>query len=71
MSKRSPAWIVCRGIVVLTLSGLGAATLVRLAPGFGIAEQALDPRLSAQTVAQTSSLVRMPSKAGMWENEIP
>ena len=49
MSKRSPAWIVCRGIVVLTLSGLGAATLVRLAPGFGIAEQALDPRLSAQT----------------------
>ncbi len=51
MSKRSPAWIVCRGIGILTLSGLGAASLVRLAPGFGIAEQALDPRLSAQTRA--------------------
>jgi len=31
------------------LSGLGGATLVRLAPGFGIDEQALDARLSAQT----------------------
>ena len=51
LSKRSPAWIVCRGIGILTLSGLGAASLVRLAPGFGIAEQALDPRLSAQTRA--------------------
>src|SRR5262252_9816656 len=49
LSKRSPAWIVCRGVGILTLSGLGAATLVRLAPGFGIEEQVLDPRLSEQT----------------------
>ena len=49
MSKRSPAWIVCRGIGILILSGFGGAILVRLAPGFGIEEQALDARLSAQT----------------------
>src|ERR1019366_8307024 len=44
-----PAWIICRGIGILVLSGLGGATLVRLAPGFGIDEQALDARLSVQT----------------------
>ena len=49
MSRRSPAWIICRGIGILVLSGLGGATLVRLAPGFGIDEQALDARLSVQT----------------------
>ena len=49
LSKRSPAWIVCRGIGILILSGLGGAILVRLAPGFAIEEQALDARLSAQT----------------------
>src|SRR5258708_3531068 len=39
----------CCGIGILILSGLGGATLVRLAPGFGIEEQALDARLSAET----------------------
>jgi peptide/nickel transport system permease protein len=49
LSKRSLHLIVCRGIGILILSGLGAASLVRLAPGFGAEEQALDARLSAQT----------------------
>jgi peptide/nickel transport system permease protein len=49
LSRRSPAWIICRGIGILVLSGLGGATLVRLAPGFGVDEQVLDVRLSAQT----------------------
>jgi peptide/nickel transport system permease protein len=49
LNKRSVPWIVCRGIGILLLSGFGAASLVRLAPGFGIEEQALDARLSAQT----------------------
>ena len=48
--KRSPVWIICRGLGILIVSGLAGATLVRLAPGFGIAEQALDSRLSAQSL---------------------
>lgn len=49
MPGRSPLWIVCRGFVILILSGLAGASLVRLAPGFGIEAQALDPRLSPQS----------------------
>ena len=49
-SKSSPAWILCRGITILLISGLAGATLVRLAPGFGTDERALDPRLSAQSL---------------------
>jgi peptide/nickel transport system permease protein len=51
LSNRSLTWIVCRGIGILIFSGFAGATLVRLAPGFGIEEQALDVRLSAQTRA--------------------
>jgi peptide/nickel transport system permease protein len=47
LSRRSPVWIVCRPIGILLISGLAGAALVRLAPGFGTEEQALDPRLSA------------------------
>jgi peptide/nickel transport system permease protein len=49
-TRRSPAWILCRGIVILLISGLVGATLARLAPGFGIDERALDPRLSANSM---------------------
>jgi peptide/nickel transport system permease protein len=49
--RRSPAWIVCRAVVIVLISGLAGATLVRLAPGFGIDERALDPRLSAESRA--------------------
>jgi peptide/nickel transport system permease protein len=48
--RRSPGWILCRGIVILLISGLAGATLVRLAPGFGIDERALDTRLSADSL---------------------
>jgi ABC-type dipeptide/oligopeptide/nickel transport system permease component len=41
--------IFVRGTAILILSGLVGATLVRLAPGFGTNEEALDPRLSAQS----------------------
>jgi peptide/nickel transport system permease protein len=50
LPRRSPAWIICRGVTILLISGLAGATLVRLAPGFGVDEQALDPRLSAQSL---------------------
>src|SRR4051812_511659 len=36
-------------VVTLLLAGFLGATLVRIAPGFGIDEQSLDPRLSAQS----------------------
>ncbi len=49
MPRRSPAWIVCRGAAIVVLSGLGGAALVSLAPGLGIDERALDPRLSLET----------------------
>ena len=48
--KHSPAWILCRGIVILLIAGLAGATLVRLTPGFGIDERELDPRLSTQSL---------------------
>jgi peptide/nickel transport system permease protein len=38
-------------LLTLWLAGLAGALLVRLGPGFGIDEQELDPRLSAQTRA--------------------
>jgi peptide/nickel transport system permease protein len=47
----SPAWIVGRALVIVFISGLAGATLVRLAPGFGVDAGALDPRLSATTLA--------------------
>jgi peptide/nickel transport system permease protein len=52
-SRRSPvsriAWVMSRALVLLLLSGLAAAALIRIAPGFGVDERALDPRLSART----------------------
>jgi peptide/nickel transport system permease protein len=48
--RRSPACIICRGVIILLVSGLAGATLVCLAPGFGVDEQALDPRLSAESL---------------------
>jgi peptide/nickel transport system permease protein len=48
--RRSAAWILCRGAVILLISGLAGATLVRLAPGFGLDERSLDTRLSADSV---------------------
>jgi peptide/nickel transport system permease protein len=50
LSRHPPVWIICRGITILLISGLAGATLVRFAPGFGMNEQALDPRLSARSV---------------------
>jgi peptide/nickel transport system permease protein len=47
--RRTPVRSVARAVVILVVSGLCGATLVRLAPGFGIDERALDPRLSWQT----------------------
>jgi hypothetical protein len=41
--RRSLAWIVGRAIVIVLISGLAGATLVRFAPGFGLDERALDP----------------------------
>jgi peptide/nickel transport system permease protein len=49
-TRSSPAWTLCRGIAILLISGLAGATLVRLAPGFGVDERALDPRLSAHSL---------------------
>ena len=46
---RSRAWIISRALLVILLSGLVGATLLRVAPGFGIDERTLDPRLSAET----------------------
>lgn len=37
-------------VIILLLGGLLGATLVRLAPGFGVDERELDPRLRAQTI---------------------
>jgi peptide/nickel transport system permease protein len=49
-SRGSPLRVLGRAVAILLLSGLAGATLVRLAPGFGIDERSLDPRLSAQTL---------------------
>lgn len=39
-----------RGLAILAISGLFGAALVRLAPGFGIDERALDTRFSARSL---------------------
>jgi peptide/nickel transport system permease protein len=49
-TTHSPAWILCRGVVILLIAGLAGATLVRFAPGFGIDERTLDPRLLAPSL---------------------
>jgi peptide/nickel transport system permease protein len=48
-SRTSAAWIIGRAIVILMISGLAGATLVRMAPGFGLDEQARDTRLSVES----------------------
>jgi peptide/nickel transport system permease protein len=50
LSRGSPVRVLCRGLAILLISGLAGATLVRLAPGFGVDERALDPRMSAQSL---------------------
>ena len=50
MWKHSAGWIVGRNVCLLLISGLIGATLVRLSPGFGVDESALDPRLSAESI---------------------
>jgi ABC-type dipeptide/oligopeptide/nickel transport system permease component len=49
-TRRSAIWNLCRGIAVLLISGLAGATLVRLAPGFGLDERSLDARFSADSL---------------------
>ena len=46
----SPAWMISRAFVILLISGLAGAALVCLAPGFGMDEQMLDPRLSVASL---------------------
>lgn len=48
--RRSAIWILCRGAAILLIAGLLGATLTRFAPGFGIDERALDPRLSTHSL---------------------
>jgi peptide/nickel transport system permease protein len=55
LPRRRAGWIIGRGIVILLISGLAGATLVRLAPGFGVDEEALDPRLSRQSLSALES----------------
>ena len=43
------AAVIFRAVILLLLSGLAGATLIRIAPGFGIDEQVLDPRLSLRS----------------------
>jgi peptide/nickel transport system permease protein len=50
LSRGSPVRVLGRGLAILLISGLAGATLVRLAPGFGVDERALDPRMSAQSL---------------------
>src|SRR5262249_9150129 len=49
-ARQSWIWICFRALAVVLLSGISAAALVRLAPGFGTDERALDPRLSSSTL---------------------
>lgn len=42
-------WVCCRSVLIVLIAGFAGASLVRLAPGFGIDERALDPRLSAES----------------------
>jgi peptide/nickel transport system permease protein len=50
LQKVSFAWMICRSIIIVGLSGLVGATLIRLAPGFGMDERLLDARLSGQSI---------------------
>lgn len=50
LRRRSPWWILCRTVLILLISGLAGATLIRLAPGFGMDERELDTRLSADSL---------------------
>jgi peptide/nickel transport system permease protein len=50
LSRRSPLWILLRAVTLIVMSGLAATILIRLAPGFGLSEQALDPRLESRTL---------------------
>ena len=47
-----------RGLAILAISGLFGAALVRLAPGFGIDERALDTRFSARIWEACSGVMR-------------
>jgi peptide/nickel transport system permease protein len=42
-------WVCCRSIVLVLIAGIAGASLVQFAPGFGIDERALDPRLSTES----------------------
>lgn len=44
------AWLVLRAAMILLVSGLAGATLIRMAPGFGVDERVLDPRFSARSL---------------------
>jgi peptide/nickel transport system permease protein len=48
--RRSPVLLFCRAVAIVLISGLLGATIIRVAPGFGIDEQMLDPRLSPQSL---------------------
>jgi peptide/nickel transport system permease protein len=50
LSRLSLGWIICRSIVIVAISGVVGATLIRLAPGFGTDERLLDARLSKESV---------------------
>lgn len=49
-SRESPAWLLCRAILIILVAGLAGATLLRLAPGFGIDDRRLDPRFSQRSL---------------------
>jgi peptide/nickel transport system permease protein len=51
LERRSTAWVLFRAVVVILMSGLAGATLVRVAPGFGIDDRFLDPRITSHTRA--------------------
>jgi peptide/nickel transport system permease protein len=50
LARYSPARSIVRCVILLLISGFAAATLVRLAPGFGLDEEMMDVRMSAQGV---------------------
>lgn len=51
---KSPIYAVRRAMVVILASGLVSAALIRLAPGFGLDERALDARFTAPTLESIS-----------------
>ena len=52
MRHRQAARIIGRGIVILLVAGFSAAVLVRWSPGFGLDEEVLDSRLSAESIKE-------------------